>query len=189
MAGVICCAATGVLPLSAAAVAGAVLAVGAGCLTVGQARHSVDASVLVVIAAALGLAKAFETTGVAAEMAGVLEALATTLGPVGLLASVYVTGMILTEMVTNTAAAALLFPVAIAVAQGAGLDLRPFVLATSISAAVSLATPLGYQTNMMVYGPGGYHFSDFVKMGLPIQLVCGSVAVAMLCWLYDLGGV
>jgi len=91
---------------------------------------------------------------------------------------------VLTEMVTNTAAAALLFPLALAVAHAQGLDPRPFAIATSVAASISLATPLGYQTNMMVYGPGGYRFLDFVRMGLPLQLVCGVVALTAIALLY-----
>lgn len=119
-------------------------------------------------------------------IAAELAAIGLSLGPVALLAMIYATGMLLTELITNTAAAALLLPIALAVAAQAGVDPRPFVLATSISASISLATPLGYQTNMMVYGPGGYRFVDFVKMGVPVQLACGAAAVTALALLYPL---
>jgi len=187
MGGMVVVAATGAAPLATAALAAAMLAVALGCTSFGAARRAIDLSVLVVIAAAMGLARAFEVTGVAEVVAQGLGGLAMHLGPVGMLAAVYVLGMVLTEFITNTAAAALLLPIALAMAAQGDLDYRPFVLATSISAAVSLSTPLGYQTNMMVYGPGGYRFMDFVRMGVPIQLLCGSVAVAMLSWLYDVG--
>ena len=186
MACVIATAAAGIVPLVTAALAGAVLAVVCGCTSFGAARRSIDLSVLIVIAAAIGIARAFEVTGVADAAATLIGELGLQLGGIGLLACVYLVGMVLTEVLTNTAAAALLLPIALALAAQAGLDPRPFVLATSISAAVSLATPLGYQTNMMVYGPGGYRFVDFVKMGVPIQLVCGVVAVAMLAWTYGM---
>jgi di/tricarboxylate transporter len=187
MGGMVVVAATGAAPLATAALAAAMLAVALGCTSFGAARRAIDLSVLVVIAAAMGLARAFEVTGVAEVVAQGLGGLAMHLGPVGMLAAVSVLGMVLTEFITNTAAAALLLPIALAMAAQGDLDYRPFVLATSISAAVSLSTPLGYQTNMMVYGPGGYRFMDFVRMGVPIQLLCGSVAVAMLSWLYDVG--
>lgn len=186
MAGVIGLAAAGVMPLAAAAVTGAMAAVLAGCLSFGSARRSIDISVLVVVAAALGLGRAVERTGVAAAIADQVALVGGSLSPVLLLALIYVAGMVLTELITNTAAAALLLPIALAVAGDAGLDPRPFVLATSIAASLSLATPLGYQTNMMVYGPGGYRFADFLRMGLPVQLVCGAVAVGMLALLYGL---
>ncbi|MCB9529550.1 MAG: SLC13 family permease [Myxococcales bacterium] len=184
--GTIALIATRTLPLATAAVVGAVLAVVTGCLSFGAARRAVDISVLIVVAAALGLARAVEDTGIAAAIAAELAAIGLSLGPVALLAMIYATGMLLTELITNTAAAALLLPIAIAVAAQAGVDPRPFVLATSISASISLATPLGYQTNMMVYGPGGYRFVDFVKMGVPVQLACGVAAVTALALLYPL---
>ncbi|MEE2787863.1 MAG: SLC13 family permease [Myxococcota bacterium] len=178
--------AAGVLPLVTAAIAGACAAIVSGCISVGAARRSVDTSVLVVMGAALGLATAFESSGLSSQVGAGLMAIAGPLGPWGLLVAIYITGLVLTELITNTAAAALLFPVALALAQAMGHDPRPFVLATSISAAVSLATPLGYQTNMMVYGPGGYRFVDFLKMGLPVQLVCGAVGILAIGVLYGL---
>ena len=184
MLAVIGLAAAAVLPLASVAAAGAVLIVATGCLSPGQARRALDLSVIVVIAAALGIARALEQTGAAAAMANGIVELTTGLGPVALLACIYVVGMVLTEMITNTAAAALLFPIALSVAASAQLDPRPFALATSVSAAISLATPLGYQTNMMVFGPGGYRFRDFLMMGVPLQLLAAVIAIAMLSWRY-----
>ncbi|MGK0361092.1 MAG: di/tricarboxylate transporter [Bradymonadia bacterium] len=186
MVAVVGVAAAGLLPLASVAAAGAVLTIVTGCLSPGQARRALDLSVIVVIAAALGIARALEQTGAAAALANGLIELTTGFGPVALLACVYVAGMILTEMITNTAAAALLFPIALSVAISSGLDPRPFAMATSVSAAISLATPLGYQTNMMVFGPGGYRFSDFVKMGVPLQLLAAVIAIAMISWRYGL---
>lgn len=186
MAAVVTLAATQVLPLVTAAAAGSLAMVGTGCLSPGQARRSIDMSVLAVVAAALGIARALEETGAAAALASALSAIAADLGPVALIAAVYITGMLLTELVTNTAAAALLFPVALEVAAVAHLDPRPFVLATSIAASISLATPLGYQTNMMVYGPGGYRFADFLRMGVPLQVLAAIVAITALTIRYSL---
>ena len=185
--GVIGTVAMDLLPIATAAIGGALLVVLSGCISVGAARRSIDAPVLVVIGAALGIAVAFEKSGVADLVSAVIAGAAPVVGPIGLLALIYVLGMVLTEFLTNTAAAALLFPIALSAAVSIGADPRPFVLATSISAAVSLATPLGYQTNMMVYGPGGYSFKDFLRLGVPLQLVCGVVAVTALAFLYDVG--
>ena len=184
--GVVGVAAVGLLDLATAAAAGSLLMVATGCLAPGQARRAIDLSVLAVIGAALGLAKAFEQTGLAGALADIVMLAAPSLGTVGTLAVVYAVGMLLTEVVTNTAAAALLLPVALAVSATLGADPRAFALATTIAASLSLATPLGYQTNMMVYGPGGYRFTDFVRMGVPIQLVLGAVAVAALTIRYGL---
>ena len=182
--GVVIVAASGAMPLATAAIAGAVLVVVGGCLSPGAARRAVDSSVLVVVGSALGLARAVEDTGVAAQLADGVLALSHGVGPMGSLVAIYLTAMVLTEMVTNTAAAALTFPVAMAVAHAQGLDPRPFAVATSVAASISLATPLGYQTNMMVYGPGGYRFLDFVRMGAPLQLVCAVVALTVIPLLY-----
>lgn len=186
MAAVVALAGAQVIPLASAAAAGALLIVITGCLSPGQARRAVDLSVLVVIAAALAIARALESTGAAQALAEGLVDLTAGFGPLALLACVYVAGMLLTEMITNTAAAALLFPIALSVAASAGLDPRPFALATSVACAISLATPLGYQTNMMVFGPGGYRFADFFRMGAPLQLLAAVIAIAALGWRYGL---
>ncbi len=177
-------AATGVLPLSVAMAAAALLVIAGGCLSPGLARRAVDVPVLVVIACGMGLAQALQKTGAAAWLASWLVDLARPTGPVGLLAAIYVTGMVLTEVLSNTACAALLFPVALSAATSVGLDPRPFLLAVTLSSAVSLATPIGYQTNLMVYGPGGYRFTDFLKMGVPISVTVGAIAITMLSLLY-----
>ncbi len=186
MLGVVALAASRTLPLASAAIAGATMVVATGCLSPGAARRSLDLSVLLVIAAALGLARALEQTGAAGALADALTSLGADLGPVGMLAIIYACGMVLTELITNTAAAALLFPIALAAAEAAGVDPRPFAVATSVAASISLATPLGYQTNMMVYGPGGYRFVDFLRMGVPLQIVCGVIAVTALTIVYGL---
>ncbi len=186
MGAVVATAGLGLVDLATAAVAGSMLMIATGCLSTGQARRSIDLSVLMVIGAALGIARAFEKTGLADALADQVLVVAPYVGSVGTLVVVYIVGMLLTEVVTNTAAAALLLPVALAVAANQGLDPRAFALATTIAASLSLATPLGYQTNMMVYGPGGYRFTDFLRMGVPIQLVLGAVAVAVLSLRYGL---
>jgi di/tricarboxylate transporter len=162
-----------------------VLAVATGCISTGAARRSIDTSVIMVMGAALGLAQAVEQSGLSDVVAVSIQGASASVGPLGVLIIVYMAGMVLTEIVTNVAAAALLFPVALGAATALGVDSRPFILATSISAAMSLATPLGYQTNMMVYGPGGYRFTDFLRMGLPLQLGCGAVAITTISLLYD----
>ena len=93
--------------------------------------------------------------------------------------------LVLTELVTNNAAAALMFPIALVAASAVEADPRPFAIAVAIAASLSLATPLGYQTNLMVYGPGGYRFSDFLRMGVPLQLLLGVLAVALIAVLWS----
>jgi di/tricarboxylate transporter len=150
-----------------------------GCLSVGEMRGVVDMSVLILIAAAFGVGKALEKTGAAGAIATLVIEMSAQLGPIGVLAAVYVATAILTEVISNAAAVALVFPIAFEAAQQFGVDARPFAIAMAAAASSSFASPIGYQTNLMVYGPGGYRFSDFLKIGIPLKLLV--FAVAMVC--------
>jgi di/tricarboxylate transporter len=153
------------------------------CTTGPAARRSIDWQVLIVIAAALALGRALELTGAAAFVAQ---------GWIGLmgqdpwttLAAVFVMTSLLTAVITNNGAAVLMFPIAAAAADGLGVDFRPFIMTIMMAASASFATPVGYQTNMMVYGPGGYRFADYLRIGLPLTLLIGvsTVAIAPLIW-------
>ena len=177
LAGVVLLAATGVVPVVLAALGGAAAAVAVRCIAPGDARGAIDLSVLAVIGASLGLARALDKSGVAAAIADLLVEAGRGLGPFGVLAAVYLATMLLTEIISNNAAAALVFPIAFAAASQLGVDPRPFAIAVAVAASLSLATPLGYQTNLMVYGPGGYRFSDFLRIGAPLQLILAGVAL------------
>jgi di/tricarboxylate transporter len=96
--------------------------------------------------------------------------------------------MILTEFVSNTAAIALMFPIALAAAASLGLDARPFLIAATVAASFSFSTPIGYQTNLMVYGPGGYRFTDFTRVGLPLQIMLALLALALIPMFWPLSG-
>jgi len=132
---------------------------------------------LVVIGSAIALGRAVEVTGLASGAASFMIGDATSASPLLALAVVYSVTMIATELLSNNAAAVLMFPIAMATAHSLGLDPMPFVVATTIAASCGFATPLGYQTHMMVYGPGGYRFADFLRMGLPLNLLVGVVTV------------
>ena len=93
---------------------------------------------------------------------------------------IYLLTSILTELVSNNAVAVVVTPIAIGIAQALGLDPRPLVIAVMVAASASFATPIGYQTNMMVYGPGGYKFTDFMKIGIPLNLTVGLIASALI---------
>ena len=140
------------------------------CITPVQALKSIDTQVLLVIIAAFGIGKAMETTGAAEFIAAFMVGLAKD-NPWLVLSALYLTTSILTEMVTNNAAALILFPIAMATAQKMGVSVTPFIFAIMLGASASFATPIGYQCNMMVYGPGGYKFSDFLKIGVPMNLI------------------
>ena len=102
------------------------------------------------------------------------------LSPFWLILCVYFLGLVLTEFLSNNAVAVIYTPIAIELAQSLGLDARPFVVAVMFSASVAFATPVGYQTNMMVYGPGGYRFSDYMRVGIPLNILTGLVASALI---------
>ena len=142
------------------------------CCTVNEVRTAVDWSLLVVIAAALGLGAAMHATGVAEEIGSLAVQIAGGNRWWTLLA-IYVATNVLTEIVTNTAAVALMFPVALEAAVATDSNFMPFVIAIMVAGSASFSTPLGYQTNTMVWGPGGYRFSDYLRMGLPMNaLTC-----------------
>jgi di/tricarboxylate transporter len=174
---------TGLGLLSLALLAGGLM-VATGCCSIEQARRSIDWPVLLAIGAALGLGHTMETSGLAGAMARHLLGTTRSADPWVALALVYGLTLLFTEMVTNNAAAVLVFPVAHAAAAGLGVSFMPFALAVAVAASSGFATPLGYQTHLMVYGPGGYRFSDFVRVGLPLDLIVGTVTVGLLPLLF-----
>ncbi|MFB6240040.1 MAG: SLC13 family permease, partial [Gemmatimonadota bacterium] len=188
LAAVVVGAATGLVPLPLAALGGGLAMLLTGCLTPGEARRSVDWSVLVAIGAAIGLAGALRASGAAELLGGGLEWVAGAFGPVGLLVGVFVGTVLLTEVVINQAAAALAFPVVVAAAASQGLDPRPLVLTAAVAASMSFSTPLSYQTNLLVYGPGRYRFTDFTRVGVPLQLLLGLTAVLVIPQVWPLTG-
>ena len=169
---------TGLSMFGAALIAAGLLGL-TRCVSAEQARKSIDLSVLVAIVAALTIGAAMESTGLAAHVASAILRVFEPLGPWGVLAGVYVLTLLFTELVTNNAAAALAFPVANAAAAGLGVDVMPFVVVVAIAASAGFATPLGYQTHLMVYGPGGYRFADFVRIGVPLDIICMLVTVIL----------
>ncbi|MEP3590464.1 MAG: SLC13 family permease [Marinobacter sp.] len=151
----------------------------AGCLTASRARRSVDLPVLVVIAASFALGNAMTVTGAAEWVASSLLSFGP-LTPWVALALVYILTAAFTEMITNNAAAVLMFPIALAISEQLGVSVLPFAIAVMFAASASFITPLGYQTNLMVYGPGRYRFTDYVRIGTPLSLLVGVVAVGLI---------
>lgn len=187
LAAVILAAATGLVVLPIAALGGAVAMLATGCLAAGEARRAIDWSVLVMIGGAIGIAASLEATGAAAVLGSGLQAAGDAFGPLGMLAAVFFGTALLTELIVNQAAAALAFPVVVAAAAAQGLDPRPLVIAATVAASFSFSTPMSYQTNLMVYGPGGYRFTDFLRAGLPMQLGLGTAAVLLIQILWPMG--
>jgi di/tricarboxylate transporter len=175
---VVVTATSGWLTLLQAALLGAGAMVVTGCCSVDRARSSVDLQVILVIAAAFGIGTAMETTGAGAVIGETIL----TLGgdhPLGLLAAIYVTTSLLTALITNNAAAVLVFPVALAAGNQAGIDVMPIAVTVAMAASASFVTPIGYQTNLMVYGPGGYRTTDYLRFGLPLHLLLGVTTVLL----------
>lgn len=179
LAGVIVSATFGWLDILTAALAGAGAMVVTRCCSGTDARRSIDLEVLIVIACAFALGEALDRTGAARSLAMTMLEL-TGSNPFAVLAVVYVTTVLMTEMITNNAAAVLMFPLAYAIAGSLGLNFMPFAIAITFAASASFATPIGYQTNLMVYGPGGYHFSDYIRFGAPLNIIMGVTALAII---------
>jgi di/tricarboxylate transporter len=169
---------TGVLDILPAAFLAAFAVVALRILSPSEARDAIDLDVIVLIAASFGLGAAMESSGLASDLSRVLVEPFGDFGDRGLLLGVLLATMVLTELITNNAAAILLFPVALSTAAAAGLDPRPFAIAIAIGASSSFLTPIGYQTNTMVYGIGGYRFSDYARLGLPLSVLM--IVVAMI---------
>jgi len=179
LSGVVVLGATGFVPILHASLIAALLLVGARVLTVGEARRAVDLDVVLLIGASFGVASAVETSGLAGLAASGIAELTVTWGPRGALLGVVALTLLLTEMITNNAAAVLVFPVALAAAASSGLDPRMTAIAVAVTASSSFLTPIGYQTNTMVYGPGGYRFTDYLRLGAPLTVLVVAVVLIL----------
>lgn len=178
LVGMVALASSGVMSMLQAAMLAAGILLITRCITGGAARKSIDMQVLVVIAAAFAIGQALESSGAAKALAG--EVIAMTAGhPLLALAMLYLVSAVLTELLTNNAAAVLAFPIGMAMAESLGVNFMPFVITIMIAASASFATPIGYQTNLMVMGPGGYHFMDYVRIGVPLTILVGGVTVGL----------
>jgi di/tricarboxylate transporter len=180
LAAMVLCSSLGLLPISIAAFLAAGLLVLTGCISGPAARTSVAWSILIVIGAGLGMAVAMEKTGAADSIARLITGSAGALGPIGALALVYLATLVMAELLHHNAAVALMFPIAVATAVQTGADPRPFVMAVAFGGCCAFASPVAYQTHLIVYGPGGYRFTDFTRVGLPLDLICAAVGLALI---------
>jgi di/tricarboxylate transporter len=161
---------SGAVPILHASLVGALVLVAARALSVQEARSSIEIEVLVVIAASFGVGAAIDRSGLATAIGHAVVDLTQGLGWRAALLGIVVAAVVLTEFISNNAAAALLFPIAQATALEVGADPRSFAIAVAVAASCSFLTPIGYQTNTMVYGPGGYRFGDYARLGAPLTL-------------------
>ena len=176
---VVITATTGAASLFVAAVGGAIAMLLTGCLTLRSARRAVDIGILFAIAGALAIGQAMDVSG-ADEQVGQLVAAAAASDPMLLLVAVYLTCMLMSELLSNNAVAAMMFPVVLGATQTMGVSPTPYLVALMIACSAAFASPIGYQTTLMVYGPGGYRFKDVVRFGVPLNLVCFAVSMAVI---------
>ncbi|AMM85849.1 SLC13 family permease [Martelella sp. AD-3] len=177
LAGIVSLAAFNVLPIGILALLGVAVILALRCIDSDEAWQTIDGSILVLIFAMLIVGAGLENSGAVELVVRMLKPWLENLSPMLMLLAVYFVGSVLTETVTNNAVAVVYTPVVIALATQLGLDPRPFVVAVMFSASASFATPIGYQTNTLVYGAGNYRFSDFLKMGIPMNIIVGLTSV------------
>ena len=155
------------------------------CCTVHEARRSLDLTILIAIASAFGIGNAIASTGLDAVIAKIAISVGAT-SPIGGLIVVYVVTTLLTNVLTNNAAAVLAVPVAVSLAEQLGVAPMGYVIAVMFAASASFMSPIGYQTNLMVFSAGGYRASDYFRLGLPLTLVGGAITVSVIPWLWPL---
>ena len=188
--GIVTLATLNLVPIVSAVCLGVAIVLLSGCMKAKDAYASVEWSILIIIFGMLALGQAMDSTGasllIAESMTGLVGQFAPAhLQNVIMLALIYVITSTFTEFLSNNAAVALMVPIALGIAATLGVDPRPFVVASCIAASASFATPIGYQTNTYVYGVGGYRFFDFTKVGLPLNLICFAVTVAVVPIFWD----
>lgn len=180
LAAVVALATLGTMPIAGLAAIGVAIVLLTRCVDADEAWQGVDWRILILIFAMLGVGKAMDSSGALALIVDGLAPWLAGLPPLVVLAAAYALTSLLTEVVTNNAVAVLMTPLVIDLSQGMGADPRPFVVAVMFAASASFATPIGYQTNTMVYSAGGYRFHDFLRIGLPMNLIMGVAAVGLI---------
>ncbi|WP_397542321.1 SLC13 family permease [Roseovarius salis] len=186
LAGIVVLAALGVAPILLLAVLAMALVFLTRCVDTDEAFSFVDSRLLALIFAMLAVGAALESSGTVTFLVGGVAPLLEHSPPFLTIWAVYLLTSLLTELVSNNAVAVVVTPIAIGLAGALGHDPRPLVVAVMIAASASFATPIGYQTNMMVYGPGGYRFTDFIKVGVPLNLSVGLLASALIPYFWPL---
>ena len=184
--GVVVFAALGVAPILMLAMIGVTLVLATGCIEADEAFSYVDGRLLALIFAMLGVGSALQSSGAVGIIADTLSPVMLVLPPFFVVLSVYLLSSVLTELVSNNAVAVVMTPIAIGLGAALGVDPRPLVVAVMIAASASFATPIGYQTNTLVYGPGGYRFSDFLKFGIPLNLSLAPIVSFVIPFIWPL---
>ncbi|MDJ0973727.1 MAG: SLC13 family permease [Planctomycetota bacterium] len=167
-------------PLWTAVMMASVILVVSGCLNSAQAYRSINLRIVVILGCMLGLGMAVKKTGLADDIATALVGWAGDAGPRAVLAMIYVATVIITELVTNAATAGIMVPIAISTADKLEVSGDPFIFAVALAASCSFLTPVGYQTNLLVYGPGGYRLQDYLRLGAPLSILLWILAIVFL---------
>ncbi|MCH2095022.1 MAG: SLC13 family permease [Rhodobacteraceae bacterium] len=186
LAGIVILAALGVAPLFSLAVGAVALVLLTRCIDADEAFSFVDGRLLALIFSMLAIGAALDASGAVSLVVGAVAPWMAILPGVFIVWGVYLLTSVLTELVSNNAVAVVVTPIAIGLADALGMDARPLVVAVMVAASASFATPIGYQTNMLVYGPGGYKFTDFMLVGIPLNLSIGMVASALIPLIWPL---
>jgi di/tricarboxylate transporter len=149
-------------------------------------QRTLDIDLILVLALSIGLGKAIKNTGLAEVAAAAMNEWFGQFGVVGALVGVYLLANVLTQLISNAASATIAYPIAVATAQVLEADISAFIMTVAFAASLDFSTPIGYQTNLMVYGPGGYKFTDYMRVGIPLNLGLLVLVVGMICWVYGL---
>jgi di/tricarboxylate transporter len=180
MAAVLGCAASGIVPVATAAFIGAVAMVATKCLRPSQAYSSINFQIIVLLAGLIPLGLAIESSGSSKMVVDTLMELVGDNGPVAAMAGVYLVTMVLTAFMSNAATAVIMAPLSFAIAEQMGVSVQPFLVSVAFAASTCFSTPVGYQTNVMIYTPGGYKYTDFVKVGLPLNILFFVICVTLI---------
>lgn len=180
LAGVVLLSALDIAPILVLAFIGVAIVLGTRCIDADEALSFVDGQLMALIFAMLAVGAGLDNSGAVELVVSWVAPFLTDLPSWALVLAVYLLAMTLTELVTNNAVAVIVTPVAISLALSLGVDPRPLIIAVMMGASASFATPIGYQTNTLVYGPGGYRFSDFIKVGLPLNLLMALTAALVI---------
>jgi di/tricarboxylate transporter len=179
----------GFLPIVTAATAGCAVLMLTGCLRPIEAYRAVDLSLVFILAGSLALGAALDKTGVTVLLASWLAGLSTTTGPFVVMAGFFLIAVVISELMSNSGTVALLGPITISVAAEMGINPMSLLAAITFGSSAAFAMPIGYQTSLMIYGPGGYRFRDFILMGIPLDLILAILALLLIPYFWPFGGV
>lgn len=176
----------GIIPLFTASLAILSAFIFLGILSMEEIRRQLDFGLLVVLVCSLAIGIALEKSGTASLVATALINVGEALGAIGVLTALFIVTIFLTSLITNPAAVSIMFPIAMSLAEQLALPSTPFFVAIAFAASGDFMTPIGYQTNLMVYGPGGYTFKDFVRVGTPLTIIYAVICITFIAWFYNL---